>query len=448
MRFPRVHEESIVSCLYRVLFAVLLVFGVVWSAGAQTPVKIQSTGRVDPRTPIAIPPFASGAGVESYGANLAAVLSRDLEFTGMFSIVERGEYPSNFQNLRADSSKLDFAAWRKTPAEHLIHAALRAEGDMIVAECRLFDIPVGQQVVGKRLRTRSQWVRLLAHQFADETVRFLTGVAGVASSEITFSGGIQRVKEIYVADYDGGKVTQVTHHGSISIKPKFSPDGNKIAYLSYKDRYPWLYIYDRRTGTSTSLSKRPGLNHAPSWSPDGERIALVLSKDANTEIYLKNADGTGERRLTNNSASDTSPTFSPDGGQLAFVSDRAGRPQIYIMRIDGSGVRRLSFQGGSSYDPAWSPDGRHIAYIVEKDGMGLELWVMNTDGTGARPLTTSMGSNESPSWAPDSRHVAFASSRSGVSQLYTVTVETGVVRIIPSLNHLNAEGPSWGPRRN
>lgn len=434
--------------LFRISLAVLVTVGAVSAAAEQAAVEIHSQGRVDSRIPIAVPPFASGRGAQNYGANLAAVLSRDLDFTGIFTIVERADYPPRFRGLQADATKLDFNAWRKTPAEHLIHAALRTEGDMVVAECRLFDIPVAQQVVGKRLRTRSKWARLLAHQFADETVRFLTGVAGVASSELVFSGGKQRVKEIYIADYDGGKVTQVTHHGSISIKPKFSPDGNKIAYLSYKDRYPWLYVYDRRTGASTAFSKRAGLNHAPAWSPDGSHIALVLSKDANTEIYIKNADGTGERRLTNHRASDTSPAFSPDGRRLVFVSDRAGRAQLYLMRVDGSGVRRLSFQGGSSYDPAWSPDGKRIAYIVEKDGLGLELWIMNPDGTGARPLTLSMGGNESPSWSPDSRHIAFASSRAGISQLYTVTVETGVVRQVPNLSHLHSEGPSWGPRRN
>ena len=433
---------------YRISLVALMTVSAACTAVAQTPVRIDSVGRVDSRIPIAVPPFVAETGAQRYGENLAAVLSHDLDFTGIFTIVARNDYPPRFRGLHADASKLDFAAWRKTPAEHLIHAALRMEGDMVIAECRLFDIPVAQQVVGKRLRTRSQWARLLAHQFADETVRFLTGVAGVASTEIVFSGGRQRIKEIYVADYDGGKLTQVTHHGSISIKPKFSPDGNKIAYLSYKDRYPWLYVYDRRTGVSTSLSKRPGLNHAPAWSPDGRRIALVLSKDANTEIYIKNTDGTGEQRLTNHSASDTSPAFSPDGRRLVFVSDRGGRAQLYLMNVDGSGVRRLSFQGGSSYDPAWSPNGKHIAYIVEKDGLGLELWIMSSDGTGARPLTRSMGSNESPSWSPDSRHIAFASSRAGLSQLYTVTVETGVVRQVPNLTHLHSEGPSWGPRRN
>lgn len=432
----------------RVAFAVAVATSLALPAAAQDPVRIESHGAADSRISIAVPPFISSDGAQTYGTSLADVLSRDLEFTGLFTIVDRGNYPAGFRRLTTNASQIDFNAWRTTPAEHLIHAALRMEGDTIVAECRLFDVPVAQQVVGKRLRTQTKWARLLAHQFADETVRFLTGVAGVASSEITFSGKHERVKEIYVADYDAGRVTQVTHHGSISIKPKFSPDGNKIAYLSYKDRYPWVYIYDRRTGTSIAFSKRAGLNHAPAWSPDGRRIALVLSKDANTEVYIKNADGTGEKRLTNHRASDTSPAFSPDGRRLVFVSDRAGRPQLFIMNVNGSDPRRVSFQGGSSYDPAWSPDGKSIAYIVEKSGEGLELWVMNPDGSGARPLTQSMGSNESPTWSPDSRHVMFGSSRSGFSRLYTVTLDTGEVRQVPNLGNLYSEGPSWGPRRD
>lgn len=436
------------SIVIRTWIAVLVAAAGFSAFGQDSPVEIRSYGQADTRIPIAVPPFMTAPGLEAYGPALAQVLANDLDFTGLFVLVERSEYPSGFQGLPAEASRIDFTPWRRTPAEMLIHGVVRREGGLLVAECRLFDAREGQQVIGKRLRTQPDWSRLLAHQFADEAVRYLTGEAGVASSEIAFSGGQGRTKEIYIADYDGGRVTQVTKHGSISIRPKFSPDGRKIAYLSYKDRYPWIYIYDRETGASRVLSKRVGLNHAPAWSPDGRQVALVLSKDGNTEIYVKNADGTGEHRLTRDRASDTSPVYSPNGRKIAFVSDRAGRPQIYVMNADGTQQQRVSYQGGSSYDPAWSPDGRSIAYIVEKDGAGLELWVMNADGSNARALTQSGGSNESPSWSPDSRHIVFGSSRSGVSQLYTVTVETGVVRKVPNLDHLRCEGPTWGPRRD
>lgn len=417
-------------------------------ADAQETVRIQSVAPADTLIPIAVPPFAATPNAGRYAQELATIISNDLEFSGLFTIVTRDRYPKRFRGFNADAGRINFETWRASPAGHLVHGFVALQGDRLVAECRLFDVLVAQQVVGKRLQSEAKWSRLLAHQFADEIIRFLTGLEGVASSEITFSAGQTGKKEIYVADYDAGTVTQVTGHGSISIKPRFSPDGQRIAYLSYKDGYPFLYVYDRRTGVSTSLSKRSGLNHSPGWAPDGKTLAICLSKDGNTEIYLKNADGTGEQRLTNNRVGDTSPVFSPDGTRIAFVSDRTGRAQIFSMSARGTDVRRLSYQGGSGYDPAWSSDGRYIAYVVERPGDGLEIYMMDADGGNARRLTDSRGGSESPSWSPDSRHIMFTSTRSGGPQLYTITIETGVVRRVPRLAHLRSQGPSWGPRRH
>lgn len=433
------------SRLQSISALVLLVLAA--SAGAQEAVRIESTGVLDTRIPIAVPSFAAGPGALPYSRALADVIANDLDFTGLFAVVPQSEFPRDFTGFTPDAAAIKFESWRSTPAAYLVYALVSLQGDTLVVECRLFDVLVSQQVVGKRLRSNKKWARLLAHQFADEIVRFLTGVAGVGSSEICFSAGQPGKKEIYIADYDGGTVTQVTHHGSISIKPKFSPDGSKIAYLSYKDRYPFLYVYDRNTGISTSLSRRTGLNHAPAWAPDGRTLALCLSKDGNTEIYLKNADGSGEQRLTHNRASDTSPTFSPDGTRLAFVSDRNGRPQVFTMQSDGRNVMRLSYQGGSAYDPAWSPNGQYIGYVVDKPGEYLEIYVIDADGSNARRLTDSQGGNESPSWSPDSRHMVFTSMRGGSPRLYTITLETGVVRPVPRLTRLGGQGPSWGPRR-
>jgi len=298
------------------------------NAFGQEAVRIDSVGVVDSRIPIAVPPFASSQDTRAYAAELAAVIASDLDFSGLFTIVPRSKYPEGFSGFTTDVTRIDFEDWRSTPAEHLVYATVALRGNDLIAECRLFDILVSQQVVGKRLQTEQKWSRLLAHQFADEIVHYLTGVPGIASSEVCFSAGKPGLKEIYVADYDGGTVTKVTEHNSISIKPKFSPDGRKIAYLSYKDRFPFLYVYDRTTGLSTPLSERPGLNHAPTWAPSGKTLALCLSKDGNTEIYLKDYDGTNERRLTNNRSNDTSPTFSPDGRRIAFVSDRGGSPRF------------------------------------------------------------------------------------------------------------------------
>jgi TolB protein len=426
-----------------------MAIGMTWGvAQAQRPaIELEVDGRLDTRIVIASPAFASDASTTQYARELSKVIERDLDFSGLFKIVATPEYPSGFRGFTNDARSIKFNDWRGTPAEFLIHAYVYEKDGELYAECRLFDVLVASQTLGNVYKAKPTAWRQLGHSFADEVVRYLTGVRGIGRSEIVFSAGRPGSKEIYVVDYDGENLTQITKHNSISVTPQLSPDSNRIAYMSFKDRYPFLYILDRGAGRLTPFSKRIGLNHAPAWAPNGRTLALCLSRDGNTEIYTKNLDGSNERRITNDRASDTSPTFAPDGRRIAFVSDRVGRPNIFVMDINGGNIQRLSFQGGSAYDPAWSPDGKSIAYVAEQSGAGLEIWVMDATGSNARRVTNSGGSNESPSWSPDSRHLVFGSSRTGNWQLHTATLETGVVRKIPGLAKFRTEGPSWGVRR-
>lgn len=412
-------------------------------ATPQEGVAITSKGRTDSRVGVAVPTFAAPPGQDALASQMTEVMRYDLDFTGLIRVLAPEEFPSSFIGLTSDATKIDFDAWRYARAEYIVHVYATMEGGNVVLECRLLDVATGQQVVGKRLSGQQAWWRHAVHQFSDEIIRYLDGEPGIATTEYCFSGGTTGKKEIYIADYDGANLKQVTQHNSISILPTFSPDGTKIAYVSFKDRYQFLYVFERSSGRSTALSKEVGMNSAPAWAPDGRRLAMVLSKDANSEIYLVNADGTGKTRLTNDPGTDTSPSFSPDGNRIVFVSDRGGSPQVYVMDTSGGGVKRLSLQGGKSYDPEWSPDGRQIAYVVEQSG--FQIYVMDADGGNPRQLTAS-GSNESPSWSADSRYVVFTSTREGRPQLWTANVTTGENRKVPGIN-VSSQGPDWGPRR-
>ncbi len=417
------------------------------AATAQQPSMITIEKHQDTRIPVAVPPFATAdAGLRAASEEMAQTVADDLLFAGVFAIIPRNMYPANFAGFTSDLKSIDFPAWRAAGAQNLVYGLVLQEGGQLVGQFRLFDLVSNNQVYGQEVRVAQGSQRLAAHRFSEEVIRYLDAVAGAGTSEIVFTGISGKTKEIYVADYDGANAKKLTDHGSVSIKPKVSPDGNQIAYLSYKDRYSFLYVLDRRSGKSTVLSKEVGLNSSPSWSPDGKRLAMTLSKDGNTEIYLRNPDGSNPVRLTRNKDGDTSPCFSPDGSKIVFVSDRAGKPQVFVMDADGGNQTRISFHGGNAYDPVWSPDGKRIAFVSEVKGEGFEIYVMNPDGSNATQLTNSNGINESPSWSPDSRHVIFSSSRGGASALFAVNVTTGQETRIPKMT-LPAEGPSWGPRR-
>ncbi len=432
----------------KTLFALALpaLLALAAAASAQQPLLVDVQKGIDARIPIAVPPCATAdPGLRAVANEMAQVVADDLVFSGVFTVLGREMYPPTFAGFDANVKNIDFNGWRATGAQHLIYGLVFQEGGQLVGQFRLFDLLSNSQVYGQEVRVEASSQRLAAHRFSEEVLRYLDGVPGAGTSEIVFTGVTGRTKEIYVADYDGMNARKLTDHGSVSIKPKISPDGNYVAYLSYKDRFCFLYVLDRRTGKSTPLSKESGLNSAPSWSPDGSRIAMTLSKDGNTEIYLRNRDGSNPVRLTRNKDGDTSPCFSPDGSRIAFVSDRGGRPQIYVMGADGSNQTRVSYHGGNAYDPTWSPDGKMIAFISEIKGEGFEVYAMTADGASAVKLSGSGGINESPSWSPDSRHVIFGSTRSG-SELYAVNVKTGEETRIGKVA-MRAEGPCWGPRR-
>ena len=389
------------------------------SAFAQGPVEIRPGAAMDLRTPIAVPMFAAQAGFESIAEEMTRVIRYDLDFSGEFIVLPDEQFPPNAARSDPDPLKIDFPAWQNTRAEMLVHCHLKGDPDgSLKPEFRLFDVKSATQVTGKILPESRKWARHLAHLFADEIVRQATGTAGVASSQICFSVGQPGKKEIYIAEYDGANARALTAHNSISIKPEFSPDGAKIAYVSYKEGYQFIYILTLSSGESVPLSRKVGMNSSPAWAPDGNSLAITLSKDGNSEIYTLNADGSNSLRLTDNKVLDTSPTYSPDGGQIAYISESQGKAQIYAMGRTGGNVRRLSFQGGASFDPVWSPDGKKIAYVAEQPGDGAEIYVLDVaNPQNAIRLTNSSGSNESPSWSSDSRHLMFQSTRQGKPEL-------------------------------
>ncbi len=221
-------------------------------------VEITSRGAIAERFAAAVPAFATAPGQEALGIEMAQVIAYDLEFSGLFNILSQARYPINFNGFTKEAARIDFASWNKMGVEFLVYAYVSAKSERLVAQCRLFDTITGLQVVGKSLTINDgspRWGRLLAHQFSEDIIRYVDGTTGIGSSQICFSSGRPGKKEIYVADYDGANLRQVTKHGAISILPKMSPSGTKIAYVSYKDRYPFLYVLDLKTGKSSTFSK-------------------------------------------------------------------------------------------------------------------------------------------------------------------------------------------------
>jgi TolB protein len=433
---------------FSVFFSVVLLGQVLW---AKVYIDIRSPSFR--KFPIALAPF-TGSGPPTQDMKLEErareILKEDLEISGFFALITPSAPPEKTGGSAAKAGEgngpesLDFQPWANLGAEALVQGMISYKDGSLTMEARLSDLVKKELIVGKRYIGEVTDLSRMVHRFADEIVFALTGEQGFFQTKIVFVSKVGAHKELCLMDYDGRNVIQITHHNSIILSPRVSPDGTKVVFTSYKFGNPDLFIKDLSSGEERRISSYPGLNISPAWSPDGKRLALTLSKDGNPEIYSLNADGSGLTRLTNHPAIDVSPTWSPDGKRIAFVSNRGGNPQIYIMEATGQNVQRLTFEGNYNTHPSWSPRGDRIAFDASLGG-GRNICTIHPDGSDLRILTDYSGHCEMPAWSPDGRHLVFSSDRDGGPHIFLMDGEgTRIKRL--TFKGGGDTYPYWVPR--
>jgi len=368
-------------------------------------------------------------------------LAQDLIMADLFYLLEKIKLPR--QAVYITEENVDFKEWGDAGAEFLLSIGLKAEGDTISMEFRLFDVVQHIYIAGKRYKGSQGEVRGMAHRTIDEVIQQLTGERGIFQTKIAFVTDRTGNKEIALMDVDGRTVKAVTQNGSINISPAWHPDGRSLVYTCFQRRNPDLYQVFISTGSSVLLSAVPGLNATPAWSPDGKSIALMMRGKGNTEIYLLNPQGKDPLQLTRSWDNKASPAWAPDGKQIAFVSDRSGNPQIYILDLATQKLRRLTYEGSYNCSPAWSPKGDKIAFARQEEG-GFHIYTIRPDGTDLRRITKE-GSNENPSWAPNGRHIALTSRRGGSCAIYLMTADGGGPWKVTAASEFNETEPAWSP---
>ncbi len=401
--------------------------------------EVTAPGNRQIQLAIAPPQSLAGPAKAEVAKEIAEVLQFDLNLAGPFA-VRAGTISQSSSGIR--HGEFDFAVWQAAGAELLIKSGYTLAADSVTVECRLYDVSKQQELVAKRYTGKLADLRRITHTFADEVMLAVTGERGPFAGKIAFVSKATGNKELYLMDYDGYHVQQLTSNGSINLNPDFSPNGRELIYSSFKRGKSDLYRRELFTGTEVRIVSSGGTNGFGAWAPDGKRIAISMSKDGNAEIYLIDKDGRELARLTTNPAIDVSPAWSPDGSRLAFVSDRLGSPQIFIMAADGTGVHRLTTSGSYNAYPRWSPKGDRIAYCRQQEG-GFQVHLINPDGSDDQQLT-SEGNNEHPHWSPDGRFIVFSSRRDGREALYVMRADgSGQTRI--SRGKGEDSHPVWSP---
>ncbi len=410
----------------------LLLATLAWPAWAAMTIEI--VGGAGNRIPVAIMPFAAGSAAD----NPADVIAADLERSGVFRLIDGrdiGPAPSEPQDIR-------FPAWRSKGADAMVIGQLVAlSGGRFEVRFRLFDVVKGQQLAGMSYTVPASSLRAVAHKIADVVYEKLTGEPGVFSTRIAYILKRGGRYELQVSDFDGYNAITVANSPEPLISPVWSPDGSRLAYVSFEEKKPVIYVQNIFDGKRRAVARFKGSNSAPAWAPDGRRLAVVLSKDDISQIYLIDVDGGTPKRLMESAALDTEPTFSPDGRMLYFTSDRGGSPQIYRLSLDGGSAKRVTFEGNYNVSPTLSPDGKTMAFVHRREGRYL---VATMDlASGQIQVLTDTDHDESPSFAPNGRMILYATRVGGRGMLATVSVDGLVKQRLSQSGDLRE--PAWAP---
>ncbi len=424
--------RSLTHLFFRVLLPLAAcVFGV----HAHAALEIQVTGGAATRIPVALISFKPAP--NSPAPELTSIIGQDLLRSGQINLIGTAGSQQPFE-----PAQIDYPLWRGKGADAIvIGQVIPQPGGRYEVRFRLMDAVRQTQLAGLSFNIGPEQWRAAAHKIADIIYEKLTGIPGVFSSRIAYVQKRGTAYELRVADADGENWQTVVRSREPIISPAFSPDGQRMAYVSFEDKKPIVYVQSLRDGSRRTLAAFKGSNSAPAWSPDGKRLALTLTRDAGSQLYLINADGSGVSRLVRSSAIDTEPVWSPDGQWIYFTSDRGGSPQIYRVSSRGGEVKRITFSAGYSVSPDISPDGRHLAYIQRDDGRFRA--VLHELATGQEQVLTDTDFDESPSFAPNGQLLLYATLSRGRGVLGTVSLD-GRTRARLSEPGTDAREPVWG----
>lgn len=410
---------------------------------AAAQVRIEITGGAEAALPIAAVPFRGNDNAPE--ADIARIIRANLYRSGLFAPLDPDNHignPARFEDVR-------FRNWRALGVDSLVVGEIdpAPEGGYTV-RFELIDVYAGNRITGQRYRVSGGDLRGLAHTISDQIFTALIGKSGgfntsLAYIQVSGEAGSQE-HQLIIADADGHRPQTILTSGQPLLSPRWSPDGQRIAYVSFESgRSSQIYVQMVATGERRAVTQFAGINSAPAWSPDGRQLAVTLSRDGNPNIYIINADGSGDpRQLTRRGGIDTEPTWSADGRHIYFTSNRGGGPQIYRMPASGGDAVRVTFDGPYNASPSVSDDGRFLAFAHRSD-RGFQIAIQDLNSGVMRTLTEGP-LDESPSFSASGGMIAYTRAIGDRSEIATVSVFGRVQGQLTDFRETVRE-PDWGP---
>ena len=407
--------------------------GVAISSMAQAQFRIDVSGVGANQYPISVAGFKTD---NRLTVDVAAVIKNDLTRSGSFKLTEA-------PGTMAENETPNYNELKAKGADAIVAGSISklADGRYDV-RYRLSDVAKQSEIIAESVVASEADLRFAAHRIADAIFQKLTGEKGIFATRVAFVSKQGSRFRLNIADWDGDNIQVALTSPEPIISPAWSPDGGRIAYVSFEGKKPSIYVHSLGTGQRAVAANFKGSNSAPAWSPDGQTLAVTLTRDGGSQLYLVPATGGEARRISMSQGIDTEPNFSPDGRTIYFTSDRGGSPQIYKLNVSNGESTRVSFSGNYNVSPRVSPDGTKLAYLARRNGKYLV--VLRDLNSNAETLLSENGTEESPSFAPNGKWVLYATNLVGRDYLISASTD-GRVKQRLSAGPVDIREPTWGP---
>ena len=374
---------------------------------------------------------------------LNKIMRNDLIRTGEFYILDEGLLlPVNFIN-----DELVYSDWKLLGMDYLVTGKIVKLNNSLDISYEIYDVHKKRKLRSSKVFGIPNQIRQLAHYTSDGIYESITGIKGIAATRLLYVNEIKDSKlvsayKLMLADSDGANEKTLLSSSEPIISPSWSPDGKKVAYVSFETGIAKVFIQEIASGNREAVLSKETQISSPSWSPDGKYLSLTLYQDGNAEIYILRLRDKTLTRMTNQFAIDTESSWSPKGNKILFTSGRSGSPQIYELDLRklNPKAKRISFEGTYNAKASYLPKEEGIIFVHRSDD-GLFHIALKYKRENFIRILTEAKMDESPSVAPNGNMVIYGIKEKNLSMLAGFSLSGAKFKLPASSGEVRE--PAW-----
>ena len=389
---------------------------------------------------VAIIPFEGNTRVSK---QLNSIVRNDLIRTGEFSILDE----ELLLPVKIINDELVYNDWKLLGMDYLITGIITKAKNSLDINYEIYDVHKKRKVRSSKIFGIPNQIRQLGHYTSDGIYESITGIKGIAATRILYVNEIKDSQltstyRLMLADSDGANEKILLSSSEPIISPSWSPDGKRVAYVSFETGTAKVFIQEIASGKREAVLSKETQISSPSWSPDGKYLSLTLYQDGNAEIYILRLRDRTLTRMTNQFAIDTESSWSPKGNKILFTSGRSGSPQIYELDLRklNPKAKRVSFEGTYNAKASYLPNEEGIIF-VHRSNDGLFHIALKYKKENFIRVLTEAKMDESPSVAPNGNMVIYGIREKNLSMLAGFSL-SGAKFKLPASNGEVRE-PAW-----